>query len=268
MKATHSALYVGRVAHCRLRPRRHRLAYDVFYVLLDLDEVKTLAASSRLLGLGRSRLVSFDTRDHGDGSNTPLRCQVERHLRSAGLVPDGGPIRLLTLPRILGYVFNPISLYFCHRRSGELAAVIYEITNTFGDRHSYLIAVDSPDGPICQSVGKALHVSPFLDMDMRYTFRVVPPAEKFALAVTGHDDQEPMLVATFEATRRQLTDKTLARALAGYPLMTLKVIALIHWQALLLWAKGISVRRRPEPPPYPVTVGRSLGPRREHDVAA
>ncbi len=275
MKAVHSALYVGTVAHDRLRPCRHRLSYDVFYLLLDLDEIETLAATSRLFKRGRFGLVSFDARDHGDGSDTPLRGQVERHLQMAGLVPDGGPIRLLTLPRILGYVFNPISAYFCHRRTGELTAVLYEVTNTFGDRHTYLVAVDSPDRPIRQHSDKALHVSPFLDRDMRYTFRLMPPATQFALAVTAHDHQGPMLVATFEAMRRGLTDKALVRVLVGYPLMTLKVIAAIHWQALLLWRKGLAVRGRPEPPARPVTIGRSLAAaragdhaRKEHDVAA
>lgn len=268
MKAIHSALYVGKVTHHRLRPRRHRLAYDVFYLLLDLDEVETLAASSRLLRLGRRGLISFDACDHGDGSEVPLRLQVERHLRSTGLVPDGGPIRLLTLPRILGYAFNPISVYFCHRRTGALSAVLYEVTNTFGDRHSYLIPVENPEPPIRQSSRKALHVSPFLDMDMHYTFHLRPPEELFKLAVTTHDTHGPILVATFAAARRELTDKTLARVLAGYPLMTLKVIAAIHWQAMLLWLKGVAVRPRPAPPSHPVTIGRSRAPRREHDVAA
>lgn len=275
MRAVHSSLYVGRVAHDRLRPCRHRLSYDVFYLLLDLDEIETLAGASRLFRSGRFGLVSFDSRDHGDGSDVPLLVQVERHLRAAGLMPDGGRTTLLTLPRILGYVFNPISIYFCHRRTGELAAVLYEVTNTFGDRHIYLVAVDSPDRPLRQQSDKALHVSPFLDMDMRYTFRLTPPAERFALAVTTHDHQGPMLVATFEATRRELTDRMLVRALAGYPLMTLKVIAAIHWQALLLWLKGLAVRGRPDPPARPVTIGRSLATARagkhmqnEHDVAA
>ena len=185
----------------------------------------------------------------------PLRLQVERHLRSAGLEPDGGPIRLLALPRIWGYVFNPISVYYCYRRTGELAALFYEVTNTFGDRHSYLIATDSPDAPILQQADKALHVSPFLDVDMRYTFRLTPPASLLTLAVTGHDKHGPLIVAKLDATRREMTDGALARVLAEFPLMTLKVVAAIHWQALLLWLKGLTVRTRPEPPPFPVTIG-------------
>jgi len=272
MRAVQSSLYVGEVVHTRVRPRRHRLTYGVFYLLLDLDEIDELAGSSRLFGLGRSGLISFYARDHGDRSEVPLRHQVERHLRAAGLAPDGGPIRLLTLPRILGYVFNPISVYFCHRRSGDLFAVLYEVTNTFGDRHSYLIPVTSPHPPIRQRSDKALHVSPFLDIEMHYTFRLTPPGERLGLDVTAHDLEGPMMVATLEATRRELTDRALARVLLAYPLMTLKVVAAIHWEALRLWLKGIALRRRPEPPRHPVTVGHPSTPveplrHEEHDVA-
>jgi DUF1365 family protein len=273
MKVHRSALYAGTVVHQRLRPRRHRLSYDVFYLLLDLDEIEALARSSWLFRLGRLGLFSFNARDYGDRSGTPLKLQVERHLRATGIGPDGGPIRLLTLPRILGYAFNPISVYFCHRRGGALAAVLYEVTNTFGDRHSYLIPVESTETPILQHSKKALHVSPFLDIDLHYTFRLVPPAERIGLAVTGLDDQGPAIVATLDATRRTLTDGALLRALLAYPLMTLKIIAAIHWEALRLWRKGLAVHPRPAPPSRPVTMGRPLRPtpnrrREEHDVAA
>jgi DUF1365 family protein len=256
MVAGPSALYVGTVAHHRLRPRRHRLRYGVFYLLIDLDEVEALARSSRLFRLGRFGLISFHAGDHGDGTAAPLRQQVEGHLRSAGLVPDGGPIRLLTLPRILGYVFNPISVYFCHRRSGELSAVLYEVSNTFGDRHSYMIQVTDDDAtPLRHLCQKVLHVSPFLDRDMRYAFRLTPPGEALALTVTGIDDDGPLIVATLEAKRRDLTDRALGRVLVGFPLMTLKVIVAIHWEALRLWMKGLVVRSRPAPPSRALTLG-------------
>lgn len=268
-----SALYAGTVAHQRLRPRRHYLSYGVFYLLLDLDEIEALARASWLFRLGRLGFFSFNARDYGDRSDTPLKLQVERHLRAAGIVPDGGPIRLLTLPRIFGYAFNPISVYFCHRRNGALATVLYEVTNTFGDRHSYLIPVDSTEPPILQHSKKALHVSPFFDNDMHYTFRLAPPDERIGLAVTGLDDQGPAIVATLDATRRALTDGALLRVLLVYPLMTFKVIAAIHWEALRLWRKGLAVHPRPAPPSRPVTMGRPLRPtpnrrRKERDVAA
>jgi DUF1365 family protein len=256
IKAAHSALYVGTVTHHRLRPRRHRLHYDVFYLLLDLDEAESLSRSSRLLGLGRFGLVSFHAADHGDRSAVPLRQQVENHLRAAGLAPDGGPIRLLTLPRILGFVFNPISVYFCYRRNGELAAVLHEVTNTFGDRHTYLTPVAAIHGAeLRHRCEKVLHVSPFLDRDMRYAFHLTLPGETLALTVTGLDGNGPLLVATLEARRRELSDRALARILAAFPLMTLKVVVAIHWEALRLWLKGLAVRPRPAPPSRTMTIG-------------
>lgn len=259
MKALHSALYVGKVAHHRLRPRRHRLRYDVFYLLIDLDEVEALAKSSWLFSAGRFGFVSFYASDHGDRSDVPLRLQLEKHLRAAGLAADGGAIRLLTLPRILGYAFNPLSVYFCHRRSGQLMAVFYEVTNTFGDRHLYLIPVESGQGEtIRQQSRKQLHVSPFLDNDMHYTFGLAPLGRQLALSVTGHDTTDPVLVATLEATRRELTDGVLARTFLSYPLLTFKVIAAIYWEALRLWCKGLPIRQRPSPPRCPVTIGHPI----------
>jgi len=139
-----STLYVGSVMHRRLRPRRHRLRYRVFWMLLDLDEIERLPRVLRLFSHNRFNAVSFHDADHGDGSATPLRAQVERHLAAAGIALGGGAIRLLCMPRILGYGFNPLSVYFCYQRSGLLAAILYEVHNTFGERHSYLIPTGGP----------------------------------------------------------------------------------------------------------------------------
>ena len=176
-----SAIYVGRVGHARTRPRRHALNYAIFMLLLDLDEVAGLAARSRWFSLERFNLLGFHPRDHGDGSDAPLREQVERHLDGAGLSIEGGAIRLLCLPRVLGYVFNPISLYFCHRRDGRLHAILYEVNSTFGERHTYLAPVAADGSAVVrQSADKRLHVSPFMAMELRYTFRVEPPGRTAA----------------------------------------------------------------------------------------
>src|SRR5580658_140903 len=172
-----STLYAGIVTHRRLRPRPHRLRYRVFWMLLDLDEIGRLPRRLRLFSHNRFNALSFFDTDHGDGSGRPLRDQVEGHLRAAGLATDGGAIRLFCMPRIFGYGFNPLSVYFCHRRDGALVALLYEVRNTFGERHSYLIPVGaSDDAVIRQSCDKCFYVSPFLDMSLRYDFRVVPPA--------------------------------------------------------------------------------------------
>jgi len=253
-----SALYAGTVMHQRLRPRRHRLRYRVFSLLLDLDELDVLAARLRLFSRNRLNLFSFFDRDHGSGSSKPLRDQIEHQLASAGIEWDGGPIRLLTMPRVLGYVFNPLSVYFCYRRDGDLAAIVYEVNNTFGERHHYIMPVNSDGaGTIHQECAKRFFVSPFLDMDMSYSFRVIPPAARVGIAISGRDAQGPIITASLFARRQSLSDAGLALAFVAYPLLTLKVIAGIHWEALRIWLKGIRLRDH-TPPGQPLTPGRSV----------
>jgi DUF1365 family protein len=250
-----SGLYPGVVTHARLRPRAHRLRYRIFMLLLDLDELPALDRSLKLFGLDRLRLTGFSEADHLEGSGKTLRAQVEAHLASAGIVA-GGAIRLLCMPRILGGVFNPLSVYFCHRPDGALRAILYEVNNTFGERHSYLIPVDSRDrrGAVRHGVDKAFYVSPFMDMDLTYAFHITPPGEHVSVAIDVRDEDGRVLVAAFAGLRQPLTDANLWKAWLGHPWMTLGVMAAIHWEALKIWRKGEKIRTRPKAPPRPVTV--------------
>jgi len=261
--ALSSCLYEGRVVHQRLRPRRHRLGYRVFNLLLDIDELPWLASRLRLFAYNRPGVVSFHDRDHGDGSGGPLRPWVEEQLRRAGIDLNGGPIRLLCYPRIVGYVFNPLSVYFCHRPDDTLAALLYEVNNTFGERHCYLIptggAVASPtagaDGAaILQECDKLFYVSPFIAVGGRYRFRVTPPGPELSLAITQMDADRPLLHALFSGHRTPLEDRSLISALVRYPLLTLKVIGGIHWEALRLWLKGVPLVHHTAPPAELVTI--------------
>lgn len=250
-----SALYAGSVMHLRLKPRRHRLAYRLFSLLLDLDELDTLSRRLRLFSRNRFNIFSFHDRDYGASGEEPLRSQVERHMRSAGLEPDGGPIRLLTMPRILGYAFNPLSVYFCYLRTGELSALLYEVNNTFGERHSYLMPAGAPVGGVLrQHSEKKFYVSPFMDMALTYDFRVRPPAQDMQISIIVRNEDGPVLAAVQTARRQALTDGALAHAFFSYPLLTLKVIAGIHWEALLIFAKGVGLRRKPASPAKSVTI--------------
>jgi DUF1365 family protein len=249
-----SALYAGHVMHQRVTPRRHRLDYRLFMLLLDLDEIDMLSRQLRFFSRNRRNLFSFRDRDYGAGDNTPLRAQVERHLRAANIPIDGGAIRLLTMPRMLGFAFNPLSIYFCHRRDGSLAAILYEVNNTFGQRHSYLLPVDPGAAlPVRQTTQKAFHVSPFLGMEMSYAFRVMPPAEKLSIAIVAADEAGPVLTAALAAHRSPLTDATLLRAFVTYPLLTVKVVVGILWEALHLWRKGVPIEHLPPAPERAVT---------------
>ncbi len=241
---TISALYDGAVTHQRLRPRRHHLRYRLFYLLLDLDELPGLARRLRLFSHDRFNLFSFHDRDHGAGERGGLRAWIEAQLRAAGLAPDGGKIRVLCMPRILGHAFNPITVYWCHCADGALLAMLYEVNNTFGERHFYLMPAHG-DGPARQSCDKRFHVSPFMTMDMTYRFRVTPPDRHVTLAINAADGDGLLIATAFTGARTALTDAALLGRFLRTPLLGMKVLAAIHWEAARLWWKGVRLQPRP-----------------------
>ena len=181
-----AAIYRGSVMHSRLRPMRHRFEYRVFSLLVDVDELPALARRLKWLSHNRFNLMSLHDRDHGDARpGEPLRAWAERTLCAAGIEPPRGPIELLCFPRLLGYVFNPLSLWFCRDPAGRLMAVIYEVHNTFGGRHAYALPVvaGQDERVLQQRCGKELYVSPFIPMEAQYSFRLKPPGEAFALLI-------------------------------------------------------------------------------------
>ena len=253
---TVSAVYVGRVMHKRLLPFGHRFVYRVFSLWLDLDEIPVLGRRLRLFAHNRFNLLSFHDRDHGPRDGSRLRPWVESTLGEAGIELQGGAIRLLCFPRVLGYVFNPLSIYFCYHKDGRLLALLHQVRNTFGEMHSYLIPVEPdrrPGEPVRQACDKNFYVSPFIGMRATYRFRLHEPAERLSIVIRQAVPEGQMLVATQTGRRKPLTDGVLLRAFVSHPLMTLKVMTAIHWQALWLWLKGAKFHRRPPPPGRPVT---------------
>ena len=249
-----AALYVGEVMHARLKPMGHRFSYRVMSLLIDLDRLAEADRVSALFGVNRRALYSFHEKDHGDRDGGSLRAYIDRCAAAQGVDLRDGRVLLLTYPRLLGYTFNPLSVYFAYAASGELALVVYEVRNTFGDIHPYVLPVrpgEMSAAGLRQTQDKLFYVSPFIDMAMRYHFRISPPGEAVKLRILETDASGPLLAATFSGRRRPLATASLLRAFVALPLMTLKVMAAIHWEALRLWIKG--ARLVPRPPAAPPT---------------
>ena len=243
-----AALYVGEVMHARLKPVGHRFSYRVMSLLIDLERLEVADRQSRLFGVNRRALYSFHEADHGDRDGSSLRLYVRRQASSHGIDLTGGRLLLLCYPRLLGYTFNPLSVYFCYRANGELALLIYEVRNTFGGIHAYVLPVQRTNvssAGIRQIQDKQFYVSPFVHMAMRYHFRVMPPKECVKLRILETDSEGPLLSATFIGRRRLLTGKELLRSFFSLPLVTLKIMAAIHWEALRLWLKGVRLASGP-----------------------
>ena len=255
--------YVGKVGHHRLSPKKHSFTYSVFTFCLDIDRITETADRLSLFSRNRFNLLSFHDKDHGDGSSTPIGDQIRALLEQSGLGQAGAKIDLLCYPRFFGYVFNPLSVYFCYRHDGELGAIIYEVSNTFRERKSYIIPVTrdgagSKQDPVIQTCTKEMYVSPFTSASGDYDFRVLPPTETVNVGVDFRDRTGGVLKTYFQGDRRTLSDRSILGLVLRYPLMTLKVITAIHWEAARLWFKGVAVRDRYTSPRYSHTIVNSV----------
>lgn len=256
--ADHSdgAIYSGEVMHHRFRPRRHRFVYSVRSFLFDIDQLGSVAQRCRFFSLNRFNLYSLYFRDFGDGSGRSLRDYLQSTLQKHGISEPLQRAQLLCYPRILGYAFNPLSVYYCYNEANEVYAVLHEVSNTFGERHSYLIPVPEAERNrpvIRQHCDKNFYVSPFIPMDCRYHFRLQLPGERLSVAIRQTENNQALLHAVFQGQRRALNDQQLLRGFFALPLMTLKVTAAIHWQALKIFLKGIKLVPKSDEPPEPVS---------------
>ena len=240
MTSETAALYFGEVVHERQRPKKHRFRYSVFSMLVNVDELESLSAAHKLFSYNSRAFFSIRDSDHGTRPNLTIAAWARQELERAKLADAGHQIEVLCYPRVFGYVFNPLSVYFCHTENGSLSAIIYEVHNTFGERHSYVIPVNEEVRKIIRQTGnKEFFVSPFVPMDCIYKFRVQPPEKVVRVVMRVEDGDGLLLAASFAATRKSFSDRLLLIALLRFPLMTLKVITGIHWEALKLWRKKI-----------------------------
>lgn len=261
MSPFRSCAYVGTVAHKRLTPRQHAFSYRVFALCLDVDEIDRLAAELNLFSRGRWNLLSFHDRDYAAGTGEAIGEHVRGMLRDAQLQSFGARIELVCYPRLLGYVFNPISVYYARDESGRLGVIIYEVTNTLAERRSYVIPVADADGTeertLMQRCAKQLYVSPFTTTDdADYSFHVLPPGERIVIGVDLRENGRPVIKTHFRGERLDLSDRAIAGLLLSYPLMTLKVIGAIHVEAARLWLKGVPVQSYRASPRYSVTTAK------------
>ena len=246
-------LYDGQVMHARMKPKAHRFTYQVYSLVIDVMRLTEAHALSRFFSVGRFNLVSFHEKDHGPKDNRiPLADHVRRLLADAGLATPPARILLLCYPRVIGFTFNPIAVYFVYDASDHLIAIVYEVRNTFGEMHTYVapvVADELSEAGLRQERDKLFYVSPFIEMAMHYKFRLRPPTHDLALRILETDAHGPMLSASFVGTHRDLTNRSIISTFLRIPFMTLKVVAGIHFEAMKLWFKGVRFYRRPPPPP-------------------
>ncbi|MCV0426174.1 MAG: DUF1365 domain-containing protein [Roseibium sp.] len=242
-----ASIYSGSVMHQRMKPREHRFHYSVFSVLLDLDRLEEANRSSGLFSVNRFNLLSFHECDHGKRDGTNLRDHIETLLTKEG-VERPARILLLAYPRMLGYGFNPLSVYYAFGTDTQLSAIIYEVRNTFGGLHTYTMPIRDgqlSDAGVRQDQRKEFYVSPFVSMEQHYFFRMLPPGDSVRVRILEKDAEGPLLSATFSGERKSLTNKNIFKECLRVPLLTFKVISAIHWEAFKIWRKRVPFHSRP-----------------------
>lgn len=250
-----SGIFKGDVIHARIRPKMHKLHYSVFSFLLNVDELNRLDKKLWFFSLNRFNLFSFYDEDFGPSENEPIGNHVRGLLQRFADGTKPWRIELLCYPRVLGYTFNPLVIYYCRDDDGELKVIIYEVNNTFGERQSYVVPVTcSDDGPDVHSCSKLMDVSPFNACSGDYSFHIREPGEDIVVSVLHRDSSGPLLRALFTGVRQELSDASLMRTFFAYPFLTLKVTAAIHFEALKLWVKGLPLKRRKKASNYAVTI--------------
>ena len=233
-----SAIYNGTVIHKRFKPRLHFFKYKVFSLLIDLSELKILDKNIIFFSYNRSNLISFFDKDHGERDGTSLVEWVKKNLNENKIDCENIKIKLLCFPRILGYVFNPLSVFYVYNKKEELISILYEVKNTFGEQHTYIFKVEN-DNLLQHNCEKKFHVSPFIEMNCNYFFRILKPAQKISVIIDQYQLNEKILYASQDGIRADLTSSELIKSYLKHPLMTFKIISAIHFEAFKLWAKGI-----------------------------
>ena len=233
-----SVIYNGKVIHRRFKPKEHYFKYNVFSLLIDLDELKIIQNKIKIFSYNKFNIISFYDTDHGPRDGTSLKKWIIKNLKDIGINNENIQIKLLCYPRIFGYAFNPLSVFFIYDQNSRLISILYEVKNTFGEQHTYIFKTDN-DKTIINNCSKKFHVSPFIEMECHYYFRVLKPSDKISVIIDQSDKDGKLLYASQDGNARELNEKNLIISYISHPLMTFKIIVAIHYEALKLWLKGI-----------------------------
>ncbi len=234
-----SSIYNGTVIHKRFKPKIHYFKYKVFSLLIDLSELENLNKKIKFFSYNKFNLVSFYEKDHGNRDGSSLISWVKKNLEDNNINSENMKIKLLCYPRILGYVFNPLSVFYIYDKSEKLSCILYEVKNTFGEQHTYIFKVDNDQSLYQHNCSKKFHVSPFIEMNCEYFFRILKPGEKISVIIDQYQTNEKILYASQDGQRADFNTKELIKSYFKHPLMTFKIISAIHFEAFKLWVKGI-----------------------------
>ena len=239
-----SCIYSGQVIHKRFKPKEHFFKYKVFSLFIDLAEINAISKNIPFFSYNKFNLISFFDKDHGDRDGSNLKDWVIKQLEQQNINVENIKIKILCYPRILGYVFNPLSIFFVYDNNNTIIAILYEVKNTFGEQHTYIFKIKNKKGIIENNCKKKFFVSPFMDLESKYYFKILYPNNKLSVVIDQRDNHGKLLFASQDGIRSDLSSKNLIFSYLKHPLMTFKIISAIHFEALRLWSKGIKLVKK------------------------
>ena len=234
-----SSIYNGQVIHKRFKPKVHYFKYNVFSLLIDLSELEILDKKVNFFSFNKFNLISFYEKDHGDRDGSSLVEWVHKNLKKNNISTDNIRIKILCYPRIFGFVFNPLSVFYVYNINDQLISILYEVKNTFGEQHTYIFRIEKDVNLIQNNCSKKFHVSPFIEMKCNYFFKILKPGNKISVIIDQYDKEGKLLYASQDGVRTDLNSKYLLKSYIKHPIMTFKIILAIHYEAFKLWIKGI-----------------------------
>ena len=234
-----SFIYTGNVVHKRFKPKIHFFKYKVFSLLIDLSEIHLLDKELKIFSYNKFNIISFYDKDHGARDGSSVENWVKENLKKNNINTNDIQIKLLCYPRILGYVFNPLSVFYIYDKNSNLISILYEVKNTFGEQHTYIFKTDINNNLVQHMCKKKFHVSPFIEMDCVYFFRLLKPGNKISIIIDQNDKEGKILYASQDGVKSEITNSNIATSYLKHPLMTFKIILAIHFEAFKLWSKGI-----------------------------